>query len=92
MEFFGTLSKEWAPECMKDLLLVNLRKSSDNCAGSFLLLCFVIPLLELFYWRLLTNLLLQVAKEYSEQLGVDACIKLFEQFNFLSLMKVFISS
>lgn len=25
MEFFGTLSKEWALECMKDLLLVNLR-------------------------------------------------------------------
>lgn len=25
MEFFGTLSREWALECMKDLLLVNLR-------------------------------------------------------------------
>ena len=25
VEFFGTLSKEWALECMKDLLLVNLR-------------------------------------------------------------------
>lgn len=25
MEFFGTLSKEWALECMKDLLIVNLR-------------------------------------------------------------------
>lgn len=25
MEFFGTLSTEWALECMKDLLLVNLR-------------------------------------------------------------------
>lgn len=25
VEFFGTVSKEWALECMKDLLLVNLR-------------------------------------------------------------------
>lgn len=25
MEFFGTLSPEWAIECMKDLLMVNLR-------------------------------------------------------------------
>ncbi|KAL6552796.1 hypothetical protein OROHE_008160 [Orobanche hederae] len=25
VEFFGTLSKEWAMECLKDLLLVNLR-------------------------------------------------------------------
>ncbi|KAL6586407.1 hypothetical protein OROMI_001395 [Orobanche minor] len=25
LEFFGTLSKEWAMECLKDLLLVNLR-------------------------------------------------------------------
>lgn len=25
MEYFGTLSREWALECMKDLLLVNLR-------------------------------------------------------------------
>lgn len=25
VEFFGTLSREWALECMKDLLLVNLR-------------------------------------------------------------------
>lgn len=25
VEFFGTLSKEWALECMKDLLMVNLR-------------------------------------------------------------------
>lgn len=25
VEFFGTLSREWALECMKDLLIVNLR-------------------------------------------------------------------
>lgn len=25
MDFFGTLSREWALECMRDLLLVNLR-------------------------------------------------------------------
>lgn len=25
VDFFGTLSREWALECMRDLLLVNLR-------------------------------------------------------------------
>lgn len=25
MEFFGTLSRDWALECMKELLLVNMR-------------------------------------------------------------------
>ncbi|KAL2668641.1 hypothetical protein AAZV13_01G141200 [Glycine max] len=54
VEFFGTLSREWALECMKDLLLVNLRGN--------------------------LQIIVQTAKEYSEQLGVDACIKLFEQF------------
>uniref|UniRef100_A0A0E0F1D7 Clathrin heavy chain n=1 Tax=Oryza meridionalis TaxID=40149 RepID=A0A0E0F1D7_9ORYZ len=54
VEFFGTLSREWALECMKDLLLVNLRGN--------------------------LQIVVQAAKEYSEQLGVDACIKLFEQF------------
>ncbi|KAJ1437607.1 Tetratricopeptide-like helical domain superfamily [Sesbania bispinosa] len=54
VEFFGTLSQEWALECMKDLLMVNLRGN--------------------------LQIIVQAAKEYSEQLGIDACIKLFEQF------------
>ncbi|KAL2927364.1 Clathrin heavy chain 2 [Bienertia sinuspersici] len=54
VEFFGTLSREWALECMKDLLLVNLRGN--------------------------LQIIVQAAKEYSEQLGVDSCLKLFEQF------------
>ncbi|KAG5522272.1 hypothetical protein RHGRI_034454 [Rhododendron griersonianum] len=66
VEFFGTLSKEWALECMKDLLLVNLRGN--------------------------LQIIVQVAKEYSEQLGVDACIKLFEQFKSYEGLYFFLGS
>lgn len=46
VEFFGTLfSREWALECMKDLLLVNLRGN--------------------------LQIIVQTAKEYAEQLGVE---------------------
>ncbi|KAK4579547.1 hypothetical protein RGQ29_029281 [Quercus rubra] len=51
VEFFGTLSREWALECMKDLLLVNLRGN--------------------------LQIIVQAAKEYCEQLGIDSCIKAF---------------
>eukprot|EP00246_Nothoceros_aenigmaticus_P001174 TRINITY_DN1157_c0_g1_i1.p1 TRINITY_DN1157_c0_g1~~TRINITY_DN1157_c0_g1_i1.p1 ORF type:complete len:1698 (-),score=398.34 TRINITY_DN1157_c0_g1_i1:654-5747(-) len=54
VEFFGTLSKEWALDCMKELLLVNMRGN--------------------------LQIIVQVAKEYSDQLGVENCVKLFEQF------------
>ncbi|CAH8337295.1 unnamed protein product [Eruca vesicaria subsp. sativa] len=54
VEFFGTLSSDWAIECMKDLLVVNPRGN--------------------------LKIVVQACKEYCEQLGVDACIKLFEQF------------
>ncbi|KAL0317059.1 UNVERIFIED_CONTAM: Clathrin heavy chain 1 [Sesamum angustifolium] len=54
VEFFGTLSKEWALECMKDLLLV--------------------------------------AKEYCEHLGVETCIKLFEQFKSYEGLYFFLGS
>ncbi|XP_031504646.1 clathrin heavy chain 2-like isoform X1 [Nymphaea colorata] len=66
VEFFGTLSKEWALECMKDLLLVNLRGN--------------------------LQIIVQTAKEYSEQLGVDACIKLFEQFKSYEGLYFFLGS
>ncbi|XP_062203111.1 clathrin heavy chain 2-like isoform X1 [Phragmites australis] len=66
VEFFGTLSKEWALECMKDLLLVNLRGN--------------------------LQIVVQAAKEYSEQLGVDACIKLFEQFKSYEGLYFFLGS
>ncbi|KAL7229187.1 hypothetical protein ACSBR2_007811 [Camellia fascicularis] len=66
VEFFGTLSREWALECMKDLLLVNLRGN--------------------------LQIIVQVAKEYSEQLGVDACIKLFEQFKSYEGLYFFLGS
>ncbi|CAM6046417.1 unnamed protein product [Sphagnum compactum] len=54
VEFFGTLSREWALDCMKELLVVNMRGN--------------------------LQIIVQVAKEYAEQLGVDSCVKLFEQF------------
>ncbi|KAL5974984.1 hypothetical protein ACLOJK_031660 [Asimina triloba] len=66
VEFFGTLSREWALECMKDLLLVNLRGN--------------------------LQIIVQAAKEYSEQLGVDACIKLFEQFKSYEGLYFFLGS
>ncbi|VAI30588.1 unnamed protein product [Triticum turgidum subsp. durum] len=66
VEFFGTLSKEWALECMKDLLLVNLRGN--------------------------LQIVVQAAKEYCEQLGVDACIKLFEQFKSYEGLYFFLGS
>ncbi|XP_038712359.1 clathrin heavy chain 1-like [Tripterygium wilfordii] len=66
VEFFGTLSREWALECMKDLLLVNLRGN--------------------------LQIIVQTAKEYAEQLGVDACIKLFEQFKSYEGLYFFLGS
>ncbi|XP_073124837.1 clathrin heavy chain 1 isoform X2 [Henckelia pumila] len=66
VEFFGTLSPEWALECMKDLLLVNLRGN--------------------------LQIIVQVAKEYCEQLGVATCIKLFEQFKSYEGLYFFLGS
>lgn len=66
VEFFGTLSREWALECMKDLLLVNLRGN--------------------------LQIIVQTAKEYSDQLGVDSCIKLFEQFKSYEGLYFFLGS
>ncbi|XP_073045937.1 clathrin heavy chain 1-like isoform X1 [Primulina eburnea] len=66
VEFFGTLSPEWALECMKDLLLVNLRGN--------------------------LQIIVQVAKEYCEQLGVEVCIKLFEQFKSYEGLYFFLGS
>ncbi|KAF1892552.1 hypothetical protein Lal_00011019 [Lupinus albus] len=71
VEFFGTLSREWALECMKDLLLVNLRGNLQI-------------IVQLTY--------VQVAKEYCEQLGVDGCIKLFEQFKSYEGLYFFLGS
>ncbi|CAI9762259.1 unnamed protein product [Fraxinus pennsylvanica] len=66
VEFFGTLSREWGLECMKDLLLVNLRGN--------------------------LQIIVQVAKEYCEQLGVDSCIKIFEQFKSYEGLYFFLGS
>ncbi|KAJ7543091.1 hypothetical protein O6H91_09G024400 [Diphasiastrum complanatum] len=66
VEFFGTLSRDWALDCMKELLLVNMRGN--------------------------LQIVVQVAKEYSEQLGVDACVKLFEQFKSYEGLYFFLGS
>jgi len=54
VEFFGTLSREWALECLKELLTVNMRQN--------------------------LQLVVQTAKEYTEQLKADAIIELLESF------------
>lgn len=54
IEFFGTLSKEWALECLKELLTVNIRQN--------------------------LQIVVQVAKEYTEQLSAEKIIELLESF------------
>ncbi|KAG9450428.1 hypothetical protein H6P81_010393 [Aristolochia fimbriata] len=66
VEFFGTLSREWALECMKNLLLVNLRGN--------------------------LQITVQAANENSEQLGIDACIRLFQQFKSYEGLYFFLGS
>jgi clathrin heavy chain len=99
VEFFGTLSREWALECMKDLLLVNLR-GNLQIVVQVILFNFLWPI-PLPYWHLFFLMILiivkplahlQAAKEYSEQLGVDACIKLFEQFKSYEGLYFFLGS
>ncbi|XP_004977645.1 clathrin heavy chain 1 isoform X1 [Setaria italica] len=99
VEFFGTLSREWALECMKDLLVVNLR-GNLQIVVQVILFNFLRPIPSP-YWQLFflndSNYCeslahLQAAKEYSEQLGVDACIKLFEQFKSYEGLYFFLGS
>mmetsp|Transcript_17321 Transcript_17321/g.52085 ORF Transcript_17321/g.52085 Transcript_17321/m.52085 type:complete len:1674 (-) Transcript_17321:219-5240(-) len=52
VEFFGTLSKEWALECMKELLLTNPEANMQ--------------------------LVVNVAREYTDQLGADNIVALLE--------------
>lgn len=52
VEFFGTLSKDWALECLKELLTVNPQQN--------------------------LQLAVNVAREYTEQLGSQAIVNLFE--------------
>ncbi|KAK3233841.1 hypothetical protein CYMTET_55889 [Cymbomonas tetramitiformis] len=54
VEFFGTLSREWALDCLKELLSVNMRQN--------------------------LQLVVQIAKEYTEQLTAESIIKLLEEF------------
>mmetsp|Transcript_22621 Transcript_22621/g.70241 ORF Transcript_22621/g.70241 Transcript_22621/m.70241 type:complete len:1205 (+) Transcript_22621:68-3682(+) len=54
VKFFGTLSAEWALECLKELLVSNMRQN--------------------------LQLVVQVAKEYTEQLTAERIIELLEGF------------
>jgi len=64
------------------------RQSSNNCSGTISGQCCRKTSVLFFLFEFHNSFLrvsylvhdLQTAKEYSEQLGVDACIKLFEQF------------
>ncbi|KFK34843.1 hypothetical protein AALP_AA5G200400 [Arabis alpina] len=66
VDFFGTLSREWSLECMRDLLVVNLRGN--------------------------LQIIVQTCKEYCEQLGVDSCIKIFEEFKSYEGLYFFLGS
>ena len=54
VEFFGTLSREWALECLRELMAVNARQN--------------------------LQLVVQVAKEYTEQLSAEKIVELLESF------------
>lgn len=72
------------------------RQPSDNCAGLLFYLIFGLFLGENYYFVAVTELsisfLVQVAKEYCEQLGIDACIKIFEQFKSYEGLYFFLGS
>merc|ERR1711871_826369 len=54
VEFFGTLSPEWALACLKEMLAVNVQQN--------------------------LQLVVQIAKEYTEQIGSSGIIDLLEEF------------
>ena len=54
VEFFGTLSPEWALACLKEMLAVNVQQN--------------------------LQLVVQIAKEYTEQIGSSGIIELLESF------------
>lgn len=55
VEFFGTLSSEWALECLKELLVSSMTQN--------------------------LQLVVNIAKEYTEQLTTNKIIELFEAYN-----------
>jgi len=77
---------------MKDLLLVNLRGNLQIIVQVIVLPCPLFVHLPLMSCGGLYGVLLQVAKEYCEQLGIDSCIKLFEQFKSYEGLYFFLGS
>ena len=55
LEWFGTLSREWALDCIKELLVSNPRQN--------------------------LQIIVNVCKEYTEQIGADSILKLLEDHN-----------
>lgn len=76
------------------------RKPSDYCASNALLYHIMNYKVQRLHSTpcckrsayLIIRISVQVAKEYSEQLGVDACIKLFEQFKSYEGLYFFLGS
>ena len=76
---------------MKDLLLVNLRANLQIIVQ--VIYWFVYAIIDYVLTKLwLTKSFVQTAKEYCEQLGVEACIKLFEQFKSYEGLYFFLGS
>lgn len=71
------------------------RQPSDCCSGKlnpFICTVVVFYFVCLRLESLCTFFLFQTAKEYAEQLGVDSCIKLFEQFKTYEGLYFFLGS
>jgi hypothetical protein len=72
------------------------RKPSNSCAGNFFQFPYNFHSCCLFFIDSnlcpILQIPLKAAKEYSEQLGVDACIKLFEQFKSYEGLYFFLGS
>ncbi|MEW5310804.1 MAG: hypothetical protein WDW38_002565 [Sanguina aurantia] len=65
-EFFGTLSAEWALECLKELLVTNAAQN--------------------------LQLVVNIAREYTEQLGSGKIIELLEAYNCYNGMYLYLGS
>lgn len=78
---------------MKDLLLVNLRGNLQIIVQvNVIVLCYVMEYLNWYLTEAYLHASMQAAKEYCEQLGIDSCIKLFEQFKSYEGLYFFLGS
>ena len=66
VEFFGTLSREWALDCLKELLQTNIKQN--------------------------LQIIVQICKEYTEQLGAESIIELLEEYKTYEGLYLYLSS